>query len=355
MKRLMVFLMLFLSLGIRAYAVDTQAVTDAMPDTAREILGEVPLGAETDGAALLDKILTWIAEHASETLRKAASGAVVATGATILCSLAGALSADEKTPEYVILAGSLAVTGSCIGSITGYLSQVREALYELVDFSRALLPCVAAASAASGHAASGAARYAASSFFLDLLLNGGVDIILPLIYVFVAAATARAALPNGTLGAPVSAVKWVCMTALTVLGTLFTLYITVSGAVSGRADAVATGLAKTAVSAALPVVGKILSDASGAYLAGAELIRSAVGVAGLAAVLCVCIGPILSLGLHLLLFKAAAALTEPFSDGRLSRLVGDIGTAYGMALGLVGTGGLMLFVSIVLSTEVFAG
>ena len=62
--------------------------------------------------------------------------------------------------------------------------------------------------------------------------------------------------------------------------------------------------------------------------------------------------PLVSSGL---LFKAAAAVTEPFTEGRLSGLIGDIGTAYGMTLGLVGSGGAMLFLSVVLSTEALAG
>lgn len=98
-----------------------------------------------------------------------------------------------------------------------------------------------------------------------------------------------------------------------------------------------------------------MSDAADTYLAGAALLRNGVGIFGLAAVLCVCIGPVLGLGLHYLLFKAAACIAEPFSEGRLSALIGNIGTAYGMALGLLGSAAAMLFVSIVLSMEAVTG
>ena len=136
--------------------------------------------------------------------------------------------------------------------------------------------------------------------------------------------------------------------------TAFTLTLTMTGAIAGNADKVAGSLAKSAISAALPVVGSILADAADAYVAGAAAVRGAVGIFGLAAVLGVCVGPVLGLGLHYLLFKAAACVAEPFAEGRLSSLIGRIGTAYGMALGLVGSAGTMLFVSIVLSTEVLA-
>lgn len=354
MKKIFVFLLAVLCLSSQAHAVDTTAVAEAMPDAAREILGEIDLGAAVDAEGLLGRVWAYVRSSVGACIAEAASGAVVAAAVTLLGALAGALASDGKTPEWVCFGAALAVAGCCFGRMGGYLTQARQTLYSLSDFSRALLPCVAAASAAAGQAASGAARYAASCLFMDVLLNVGTGVILPLIYAYAAAATAKAALPVGSLGGPVSLLKWLCTTALTLLCTAFTLYLSVTGAVSGKADTLAAEAAKTAVSA-LPVVGRILSDAASTYLAGAQLVRGAVGAVGLAAVLCVCVGPCLSLGAHYLLFKAAAAVTEPFSEGRLAALIGDIGTAYGMALALVGSGGTMLFLSVALSTKGVVG
>jgi stage III sporulation protein AE len=157
------------------------------------------------------------------------------------------------------------------------------------------------------------------------------------------------------MGGPVKLLQWLCTTLLTALTTIFTLCLTLSGALAASGDKLASSLTKTAVSAALPVVGSILADAADTYLAGAELVRSGVGLFGLAAVLCVCIGPVIGLGLHYLLFKAAACIAEPFADGRLAGLMGHIATAYGMALGLLGSGGVMLFMSISVGTGVLSG
>ena len=180
----------------------------------------------------------------------------------------------------------------------------------------------------------------------------GVQVILPLIYAYAAAGTANAALPSGALGGPVKLIGWICSTLLAGLTTVFTLALTLTGAIAGSADKVAGSLTKSAISAALPVVGSILADAADAYVAGAALLRGAVGLFGLAAVVCVCVGPLLGLGLHYVLFKVAASVAEPFAEGRLAALMGNIGTAYGMALGLVGSAGAMLFVSVVLGAEV---
>lgn len=353
LKRIILFLSLFgILFTVPALGVDTGELEAALPESAREILGNVTVADVTDGEGLLKTALAWVKTEFSEALSQSARSACVALAVTLLSSVAGAAASDGKTPEYVILAGALVILGSCSGDIRGFLDQVRHALAELSDFSKALLPCVAAASAAVGQGASGAAKYAASALFLDILMTVGMNFVLPMIYAYAAVSTAQAALPSGALGGPVKLIRWGCTFLLTGLTTVFTLCLSLSGAIAGHGDKLAGSLAKSAISAALPVVGSILSDAADSYLAGAQLLRGAVGVFGLGAVLCVCLGPVLRLGLHYVLFKVAAALSEPFGEGRLSALVGNIASAYGLALGLLGSAGVMLFVSVVLGTEV---
>ncbi len=351
MRTLAVMLILCLALSTPALAADMSALEEALPPSAQEILGEMTV-EDAAGGGVWSRIGTWALEKLSGALRRAAGSAAVALTVTLLCSMAAAMAEDGKAPEVILLGGALAIMGACAGDMRSFLAQARTALIELGDFSRALLPTVTAAAAAAGHGASAAAKYAASALFMDVLMSVGMQLILPLIYAYAAASTANAALPSGALGGPVKLMGWVCTTLLAGLTTVFTLTLTLTGAVAGAADKAAGSLAKSAISAALPVVGSILADAADTYVAGAALLRGAVGIFGLAAVLCVCVGPALSLGLHYVLFKAAASIAEPFAEGRLAALVGNIAAAYGMALGLVGSAGAMLFVSVVLGAEV---
>ncbi len=344
-----------LCLSVPALAVDTGEMEQALPESAKEILGDVTVDEASRGDGLWQRIWDWTVSALSGYLSSAARSAAVALAVTLLCSMAGALSETGKTSGYVLLGGTLAIMAACAGDIRSFLGQTEAALGELSDFSKALLPTVAASAAAMGRGASGAARYAASALGMDVLMTVSIKVALPVIRVYAAASAAEAALPDGALGGPVKLIGWLSTTLLTALTTLFTLGLAVTGAVAGSADRTIGSLAKSAIAAALPVVGSILADAADTYVAGAALVRGAVGVFGLAAVLAVCLGPVLGLGLHYLLYKAAACIAEPFADGRLAVLIGRIGTAYGMALGLVGSAGTMLFISIVLSTEVLAG
>ena len=355
MKRVVSFILMALLLATPAMAVDTDGLESALPEQAREILGDMTVKDILGGENVFRQLWDWCGARLAESVRAAARSAGTALTAALLCSVAAAASPDGKLPGYVLLGGALAILGSCMGDIRTFLGETASALDELTDFSRALLPCVAAASAAAGQAASGAARYTVSALFLDVLMTLGRSVVLPMICAYGAVSAANAALPDGAMGGPAKLLSWACGTVLTALTTAFTLGITVSGVVAGGADKLTGSVAKTAITAALPVVGKIVADAADTYLAGAKLLRDAVGVFGLAAVLCVCLGPILRLGVRYLLFKAAACVAEPFADGRLAVLIGNMATCCGMALGLLGSAGFMLFVSVVLSAEALTG
>ena len=134
---------------------------------------------------------------------------------------------------------------------------------------------------------------------------------------------------------------------LTAFLLLFLGWLTASGAIAGSADAAAVKTAKIAISRAVPVVGSILSDAAETVLTGAGALKSTVGAVGLAAVLAICLVPFFRLAVHYLTYKAAAALAGMVCDLRLCKLIDDIGSAFGMMLGITGACALVLLVSLI--------
>ena len=102
-------------------------------------------------------------------------------------------------------------------------------------------------------------------------------------------------------------------------------------------------------------MGGVISDAASTVVAGAGLLKSAVGAFGLIAAASVCLVPFLTLGLRYLCYKAAAALAAAFADKRVSGLINELGGVFGMVLGVVGAAALMLFISIISVTKAVSG
>jgi stage III sporulation protein AE len=174
---------------------------------------------------------------------------------------------------------------------------------------------------------------------------------MPLISIYLAAVIANAALSKDSLTNVSKLLKWVCTTSLTLLMTAFTTYLGFSGLISGKADEFATKLTKSALGTAMPVVGSIISDTAETLVAGAGMIRNAIGVFGFLAVAAICITPFLTLSAHYLVYKGTSALSEALTEKRMGELISDIGTAFGMLLGLVGAGSIMLFFSVISSMK----
>ena len=146
--------------------------------------------------------------------------------------------------------------------------------------------------------------------------------------------------------------KTVCTKLLTAALLAFTLYLTVGGIFAGTVDSARVRVTKTAISGMIPVVGGIIAEASETVLAGAGLLKGAIGVFGLLGVLALCAYPFLQLGIQYLLYKLTAFLASVIGDTKLCGLIGGLGGAFGLILGMVGSCALVLLVSILASAAV---
>jgi hypothetical protein len=98
--------------------------------------------------------------------KEAAGSAAAMLTIAILCSLAGSLDSGGKVPAYVQLAGVTAIAAVAAADIHSFLGQGVETLQTLSDFSKALLPCLAAAATAAGALTSAAAKFAVTALYM---------------------------------------------------------------------------------------------------------------------------------------------------------------------------------------------
>ena len=329
-------------------------VEEAIPDSARDVIGDAGVADALEPEGLLSRLWDALLGKLRELWSDAAAGAVKLVAVAALVS-AGSAFATEATQRYITLAGCLAVAAIAFGDAGEWIGAGAETMEELSEFSRALLPCLTATAAAGGMTASAAARYAATSLFMDVFITLSKSVLLPLAYALLAVRTAAAALGNAALDGAGRLIKWLGGILTTLVMTAFTLYLSLSGAIAGAADAVTSKAAKTAISAALPVVGGIISDAASALVAGSSLLRGAVGALGAAVIAAICLAPFLALALRYVLYKLAAALASCFADSRLSGLIGDVGSVFALVLGVTGACAAMLYISVISAVKAVAG
>ena len=172
-----------------------------------------------------------------------------------------------------------------------------------------LLPTMAAALAGCGGVFTASAWQVGTLFAADALTTLVHELLLPLVYCHIALASAGAALPESGLDKLADGLKKLISWLLCGAVTAFTLYLSVSGVLTGSADRAAVKAAQTAVSGAVPVVGSILAESAEMVLSAAHSLRAAIGAVGVLGVLLACLTPLVRLGVQVLLYRAAALVS----------------------------------------------
>lgn len=322
---------------------------DGLRRSAAEYAPDVDWTQGTDWNEGLSGILETGAQSLNGAVKKAVRSAVLLLVIVLLTSLAESASAlgQDGALKPVQMAAALAITAAAVSDANTLIGLGRDVIERMELFSKVLLPTITAAAAAAGAPGGAAARQLAVLLFSDILMSLIDRLLMPLVYVYIAACTAFAALGNEGLKRIAALLKRVIAWILTSVLLLFVGYLTISGAIAGTTDALTVKAAKFTVSSMVPVVGGILSDAAETVLAGAGVLKQSIGVFGMLVVIGMCLIPFLQLGVHYLAYKAAAAVSAAVSGSRAAELIDGIGGAFGLVMGMAGACATMLLVSLV--------
>lgn len=355
MRKIVLILVLVASMSVTAFALDEGAIStdelaEAAPDEALDRLGDITpsnAGSLSEG---VQSILASLAEESGGAIRAAVSTAAVLLGVVLLCALVGQIAPDSPV-DAVTLAGVLAITAACAGSLNTLLRLGSETIDQVRVFSNILLPTMSAATIATGATNAAAAISGATVLFSDLLINLISALLLPLVYAYVALRAADAAVGSDTLSRLAGLIAWVITNSLKWLLLGFIAYVSVSGVISGSADSAQIRAAKLAFSGAVPVVGSIIADASETVLVSAGLLRTSMGVFGMLVILGICAYPFLRIGAQYLILKLTAALSAAIGGKRLVGMIDAVSNAMGFLLAMTGAEALMLLISCVCSMK----
>lgn len=356
MRKIWIIFMLLWCMAPAYGAEIPEEITDAMPDSAKELLEDTD---KVENFTSLGDGLSGLWERTCKllavTVQDSLGGVVLIMSAILLCSLAedcfGAAGGGRML-DPVPLVGTMVIllaVGSNMKSLMGLGEQTIE---ELDIFSKALLPTLSAAAAAGGCAVSASVRQVATVFFSDLLISLIRSLLLPLVWVFVALSAADAILPAGRLSGIAQGLHKAATWLLSGSLLLFTGYLSLSGAFASSADSLTLRMARSAIGTAIPVVGGIISDAADTILAGAGVLRQSVGIVGTLTILATCILPFLKLGVQYLLLKLSAFFAAAVAPEPLVKLLHALSSAFGLVLGMTGATAAMLLISVASSVKV---
>ncbi|MBO5322664.1 MAG: stage III sporulation protein AE [Oscillospiraceae bacterium] len=339
MKKVLLLIFLIFNLAQPAWAMDYTAPT--VPDSGADLM---PAQTETFSQGL-SKVLGKAIGLISPSLAEAAGVCLSLVGIVMLHSVLQTMPTDVK--KVISLVSSLAIAGILLSRTSSMLSLGVKTIRELSDYGKLLLPVLTAALAAQGGVTGATALYAGTAVFDTILGTAIAKLLIPMVYGYLILAIAGTATGSERLNKLRDLVKSFVSWCLKIIIYIFTGYITITGVISGSADATAIKVTKITMSGMIPVVGGILSDASEAVLVGAGVMKNAVGTYGLLAVLSVWIAPFLQIGAQYLLLKLTGALCATFGAKEPSQLIDQFSGAMGLLLGMTAAMCTLLLVSTV--------
>lgn len=339
MKYFVILLCLIPYIVLSASAMDFTAPT--VPSAGA---GDMPLQYDSFG----DGLWSVIRMALGKLQPSLASACGICLSLIAVCMVIGLVSGiSDKQRRTVRLVSALMIGCLLLQQTDAFFHMSRDVIREVCDYGKLLLPVLAAALAAQGGTTSAAGIYGGTLLFDSLLTSAITGILIPMVYVYIALSVACAALDNEAIKELKSFVKWVATWVLKIILYVFTGYISITGVVSGTADAAAIKAAKVAISSVVPMVGSIISDASETILVSAGVMKNAAGIYGILAVAAIAIEPFLQIGIHYLLLKATAAVSGVIGGKEGNGLIKDFSVAMGFLLAMTGAVCAMQLVSIV--------
>lgn len=339
MKRciLVIIIMFTLALPVSAMEFDAPVVPD---DGAQYMPQEI-----TSFGKDLWFIIKSVVLNIKPEIARAAALCLNLIGIVLLSAmLAGITERTKALTEFVAI---VAIAILLLQTTDALINLGAQTVKRISEYGKLLMPVMTAAMAAQGGVTSSAALYTGTSIFSTVLTNVIGELLVPLLYVYLCLCIASNAIAEDILKKLRNLVKWVLTWSLKLILYVFTGYISISGVVSGSADASMIKATKLTLSGSIPVVGSIISDASETILVSAGMMKNAAGVYGVLAIIALWIGPFIKVVIQYLLLKMTAAVCSVFGTKRVVSLIQDISSAMGFVLAMISTISLLLTIAVV--------
>ena len=222
-----------------------------------------------------------------------------------------------------------------ISTFSNCISLVKNTIQNLVGFSNSLIPILMTLMLTTGAITSAGMIQPILLLLINFIGNAISNFILPVVLI----STSLNIISQISDEIKISKIpKFLNSATIWVLGIIMTLFVTVlslEGSLTQTVDGVTAKTTKAAVSTVIPVVGKILGDATDAVIGCAGILKNAVGFVGVIVILGICLSPIIKLTILTITYYLASALCQPIADAKIVNLLGSVANTFKTLLAII--------------------
>lgn len=298
-----------------------------------EILNSAIKG-NIDNSTIYKKILNLLGTEVKSGLKSLISILVIIIIHSILKSISESLENDNIS-KLIYYVQYIAIVTVVMSNFSDIINLIKDTNQNLVGFMNSLIPILVSLMLYTGSIATTSILEPIILFMINFIGNLVQDILIPIILI-ITSISIISKISDKVQMEKIS--KFLKSSTIWFLGLVLTIFVGVvslEGTLSSSVDGITAKTAKTLVSSAVPVVGKILGDVVDSVLGCGLILKNAVGFVGVIIIVGICILPILKLSVLTFSYKLVASISEVIADSKIVKLLDEISDIFKILLAIL--------------------
>lgn len=265
-----------------------------------------------------------------------------------LCVFSGVMigMGETQTSDVSSFACLLVISGLSVKVFASVVDTAEQTSDSLLMFIQSLLPVTASLSVGAMASAFHPAMFISMQLSIYICTHYFIPLILfSVVLSVINGLSARFHLVKLTETCRLI-VKW----GMGIVMTVYVGLLSLQGFSTSFAGGIAGKTFKYAIGNFIPMVGGVLAESTEAVMSSLLLIKSALSIGGIIAVVYLCASPLINILVTSFCFRLAGSICEPICDKRISNLMSDMSSAISLVFSLL----LMMCVMFILSIGMIA-
>ncbi|MCI8617570.1 MAG: stage III sporulation protein AE [Clostridia bacterium] len=289
---------------------------------------------EIDNSTIYKKILNLLGKEVQSGIKTLISILVIIIIHSILKSVSESLENDNIS-KLIYYVQYIAIVTIIMSNFSDVVNLVKETTINLVGFMNTLIPVLVSLMLYTGSITTTSVLEPIILFMINFIGNLVQDILIPMTLI-IASISIISKISDNIQVEKIS--KFLKSSTIWFLGLVLTIFVGVvslEGTLASSIDGITTKTAKTIVSSAVPIVGKILGDVIDSVLGCGVILKNAVGFLGVIIIVGICILPILKLSVLIISYKLVSSVSEVIADGKIVKLLEQISGIFKILLAIL--------------------
>ena len=300
-----------------------------------EILNSA-ISGKVDNSKIYKKILNILGTEVQTGIKSLLSILAIIIIHSILKSISESLENDSIS-KLIYYVQYIAIVTIIMSNFSDVINLAKQTSNNLIGFMNTLIPVLVSLMLYTGSITTTSILEPIILFLINFIGNLIQNILIPIILI-IASISIISKISDQVQVAKLS--KFLKSSTLWFLGIILTIFVgivSLEGTLASSVDGITAKTAKSIVSSAVPVVGKILGDVVDSVLGCGIILKNAVGFVGVVIIISICIVPILKLSVLTISYKLVASISEVIADAKIVKLLDEMGDIFKILLGILFT------------------